>query len=97
MFFDMMMLMYIFFFFQAEDGIRDSSVTGVQTCALPIFPEGFGDGVNAAFALNGFEDDGADGVIEFGLEVGEVVEADEFDAGNKRSEGQTIFFGRRDA
>src|SRR5260370_42288883 len=26
----------IFFFFQAEDGIRDSSVTGVQTCALPI-------------------------------------------------------------
>src|SRR5207237_2297294 len=26
------------FFFQAEDGIRDSSVTGVQTCALPIFP-----------------------------------------------------------
>src|SRR5258706_7055690 len=27
----------IFFFFQAEDGIRDWSVTGVQTCALPIF------------------------------------------------------------
>src|SRR5260370_20058124 len=26
-----------YFFFQAEDGIRDSSVTGVQTCALPIF------------------------------------------------------------
>src|SRR5437763_3493317 len=25
-----------FFFFQAEDGIRDTSVTGVQTCALPI-------------------------------------------------------------
>src|SRR5207237_5348331 len=25
------------FFFQAEDGIRDSSVTGVQTCALPIY------------------------------------------------------------
>src|SRR5260370_986600 len=29
--------MFFFFFFQAEDGIRDSSVTGVQTCALPIF------------------------------------------------------------
>ena len=28
----------IFFFFQAEDGIRDIGVTGVQTCALPIFP-----------------------------------------------------------
>src|SRR5260370_31593041 len=27
------------FFFQAEDGIRDSSVTGVQTCALPIYSE----------------------------------------------------------
>src|SRR3712207_7404120 len=27
----------IFFFFQAEDGIRDIGVTGVQTCALPIF------------------------------------------------------------
>src|SRR5215203_6733262 len=26
-----------FFFFQAEDGIRDSGVTGVQTCALPIY------------------------------------------------------------
>src|SRR2546422_4191691 len=27
---------FIFFFFQAEDGIRDVAVTGVQTCALPI-------------------------------------------------------------
>src|SRR2546430_7940654 len=27
---------FIFFFFQAEDGIRDLTVTGVQTCALPI-------------------------------------------------------------
>src|SRR5205807_3325129 len=27
----------IIFFFQAEDGIRDYKVTGVQTCALPIF------------------------------------------------------------
>src|SRR3712207_8648225 len=26
------------FFFQAEDGIRDIGVTGVQTCALPIYP-----------------------------------------------------------
>src|SRR2546430_14794743 len=29
-----------FFFFQAEDGIRDLTVTGVQTCALPICPGG---------------------------------------------------------
>src|SRR6266446_5354536 len=31
------MVYFIFFFFQAEDGIRDYKVTGVQTCALPIF------------------------------------------------------------
>src|SRR5256886_9110554 len=29
-------LQLVFFFFQAEDGIRDLTVTGVQTCALPI-------------------------------------------------------------
>src|SRR2546422_11656869 len=28
--------LFFFFFFQAEDGIRDVAVTGVQTCALPI-------------------------------------------------------------
>src|SRR5207249_7651153 len=28
---------FFFFFFQAEDGIRDRNVTGVQTCALPIY------------------------------------------------------------
>src|SRR5690554_8054345 len=34
-----------FFFFQAEDGIRDADVTGVQTCALPIFySDGFDKG-----------------------------------------------------
>src|SRR6266700_7052827 len=30
------MFLFFFFFFQAEDGIRDFHVTGVQTCALPI-------------------------------------------------------------
>src|SRR5690349_24546965 len=29
-------VLWVFFFFQAEDGIRDLYVTGVQTCALPI-------------------------------------------------------------
>src|SRR5690554_776161 len=32
---------FYFFFFQAEDGIRDADVTGVQTCALPILREIF--------------------------------------------------------
>src|SRR3712207_7614539 len=31
--------MCFFFFFQAEDGIRDIGMTGVQTCALPIYEE----------------------------------------------------------
>src|SRR2546430_4091853 len=32
-----------FFFFQAEDGIRDLTVTGVQTCALPILPHRYAE------------------------------------------------------
>src|SRR5436305_11349657 len=34
----------VFFFFQAEDGIRDADVTGVQTCALPISSRSAGAG-----------------------------------------------------
>src|SRR2546421_7957749 len=33
-------LLFLVFFFQAEDGIRDLIVTGVQTCALPIYHHG---------------------------------------------------------
>src|SRR5689334_24739314 len=32
----LVVVFFFFFFFQAEDGIRDGTVTGVQTCALPI-------------------------------------------------------------
>src|SRR5947209_10846845 len=39
----------LFFFFQAEDGIRDIGVTGVQTCALPI------SGTDGALRLSGFD------------------------------------------
>src|SRR6266508_4418420 len=35
-FFSDLVFLCVFFFFQAEDGIRDGHVTGVQTCALPI-------------------------------------------------------------
>src|SRR2546430_10355260 len=38
----------LFFFFQAEDGIRDLTVTGVQTCALPISPRRRAGGRRAA-------------------------------------------------
>src|SRR5258708_17119598 len=37
------------FFFQAEDGIRDDLVTGVQTCALPISPDAAGAAVGRCF------------------------------------------------
>src|SRR2546423_13207555 len=43
---------FCFFFFQAEDGIRDKLVTGVQTCALPIF--GTLDWVTKEFLLREF-------------------------------------------
>src|SRR5205823_12157763 len=41
---DLVASMSFFFFFQAEDGIRDKLVTGVQTCALPISVQQYGDG-----------------------------------------------------
>src|SRR2546430_6876577 len=49
----------VFFFFQAEDGIRDLTVTGVQTCALPIScapPPGmaFSPGIHSLFWCNAY-------------------------------------------
>src|SRR5690349_473433 len=41
-FFSVLCLVFFFFFFQAEDGIRDLYVTGVQTCALPIWGSPWG-------------------------------------------------------
>src|SRR5229473_6540367 len=43
--------MKMIFLFQAEDGIRDKLVTGVQTCALPISPDLRADNARAALAL----------------------------------------------
>src|SRR3712207_8456705 len=58
------------FFFQAEDGIRDIGVTGVQTCALPIF---VGDGRGAELLV---DDDVAALRAERHLHrVGEAVDA----------------------
>src|SRR5699024_12315780 len=45
--------MISYFFFQAEDGIRDRNVTGVQTCALPILSVG---GIAAYFVASGTKD-----------------------------------------
>src|SRR5690554_7407912 len=58
----------MFFFFQAEDGIRDADVTGVQTCALPI----------SSLRGNGLGGDGvADNVKLMSLRA--VPDGDEFD------------------
>src|SRR3989449_2013584 len=51
--------LYIVFFFQAEDGIRDVAVTGVQTCALPISPERAAfDHCDAGAEVRGFNGSG---------------------------------------
>src|SRR2546427_1925772 len=46
-----LMSILVFFFFQAEDGIRDLTVTGVQTCALPISAMKNSDNAKAAALL----------------------------------------------
>src|SRR2546430_16561483 len=47
--------LYIFFFFQAEDGIRDLTVTGVQTCALPISNGTYSYALAGFRAFRGFD------------------------------------------
>src|SRR5690606_40421307 len=59
------------FFFQAEDGIRDFHVTGVQTCALPILPFGV-----IAQALGAFR--GAKRRLEVLGEVRDVLIIDDY-------------------
>src|SRR5437867_10693501 len=56
-----------FFFFQAEDGIRDRTVTGVQTCALPISDEDMGRQAIAAMKGISLEDLKQKGWIPLGI------------------------------
>src|SRR2546422_6619985 len=48
-------IVHVFFFFQAEDGIRDVAVTGVQTCALPISAPHSPHGASPAMIRAGWE------------------------------------------
>src|SRR6267143_4167037 len=67
-----MCILLFFFFFQAEDGIRDGTVTGVQTCALPIsafFPELRGKLIGAG------PGDG-DHPVQFGLQMARRLHGD---------------------
>src|SRR2546421_5041331 len=53
---------FLFFFFQAEDGIRDLIVTGVQTCALPIWRRRWERGLLRSY-----------GILTQALSIGQVI------------------------
>src|SRR5205085_9065833 len=57
----------VFFFFQAEDGIRDLTVTGVQTCALPILA---GGRILATGGVTEMEGAGGGGIVPWALIAG---------------------------
>src|SRR3712207_8675369 len=63
-----------YFFFQAEDGIRDIGVTGVQTCALPIFRPG--DTIAYAATIQQLSEQGAsiEGKVTVGSELVAEIE-----------------------
>src|SRR2546422_11164655 len=61
-----------FFFFQAEDGIRDVAVTGVQTCALPISGYTGRRAIYEIYLLNG---EMREIIYKYGGDVGRLREA----------------------
>src|SRR5690625_5537102 len=79
------------FFFQAEDGIRDGHVTGVQTCALPIY-EGTGN------RLKLLEEDILKNVqtiqIENGLRPDETLRSMDFSVEMETGTGKTYVYLR---
>src|ERR1700685_1671222 len=60
-------------------------------------PERFADGMDAAFALNRFQDHRADGIVELRFEVADIVELHKIDAGHERGEWKAVFFSRSSA
>ena len=65
---------------------RSGGVAEVACCGEELLR----DGTDAAFALDGFDADGADVGGEFGAQIGDVVEADELDAGHDGREGLAV-------
>src|SRR5687768_18193998 len=89
-----MMLLYRFFF-QAEDGIRDVAVTGVQTCALPILRHEHGDGEPLVFMTQRFRLDAylLEKAANAGAEVREGMKVEHAQAGSEgveRSEERRV-------
>ena len=70
-------------------GDQQSAVFASE-CASAL-PEFFADRVNSAFTLNGFQDYRADGFIELGFKICNIVELDEFDAGDQWLKRCAIF------
>src|SRR5688572_32806076 len=62
-----------FFFFQAEDGIRDLTVTGVQTCALPIYWSGITINAAGTYRDTLVSSRGCDSIINLILTVNTVL------------------------
>src|SRR5205823_7204386 len=73
-----------FFFFHAEDGIRDKLVTGVQTCALPISFTEVGYMAGVAVSLDGQPEAG------MGVDAGDVTGSGRFDLAVTRSEERRV-------
>src|SRR5256885_3955603 len=65
--------MLFFFFFQAEDGIRDYKVTGVQTCALPILKAGRIFVATIEKIIDPREDGHASAEIVIGREIHQII------------------------
>src|SRR4030065_1436991 len=66
----------LIFFFQAEDGIRDSSVTGVQTCALPIsfYPKiAPGKPLFTGYIFTKFDEETQQRLVKYSKGVGSIV------------------------
>src|SRR6266853_3173780 len=83
--------MLFFFFFQAEDGIRDLTVTGVQTCTLPISATA----TPAAYRVPEESSASADGVAPSASESAASAYAQRFITGaNPAEEGWTVFASR---
>src|SRR2546425_2689117 len=71
-----LLLLFCFFFFQAEDGIRDKLVTGVQTCALPILLVDGRTLIEAESLISGCEHCNRDAEISFDYVLDELTGCD---------------------
>src|SRR5258708_33813129 len=71
-------------------GDEEGAVLGGEGASA--IPKSLADRVDAAFTLDCFQEDSADGIVEFRFEISEVVETHEFRAGYDRREGQAILF-----